>query len=63
MTECSFAPVKALAPKTAASLGRFGQDFRSLVCALALLARNGCASIRDVYLPFGVLMNSSVGIN
>ena len=46
--------------KTAAFLGRFGPDFRSLVCAVALLALTSCATIRDLYLPFRALMTSSV---
>ena len=37
--------------KTADLLGRFGPDFRSLVCALLLLVFTGCASIQAVYLP------------
>lgn len=47
---------------TAAFLGRFGPDFRSLFCAVALLVSTGCASLRNVSYPFGVLMTSSVGI-
>jgi hypothetical protein len=49
--------------KTAALLGRFGQDFRSLVCAVALLAFKSCAAIRNRSSPFGLLMTPFCGIN